>query len=151
MAKKKTNRKNTSAKSNVTKTVVKKAAAKKAAPKRKATPKSIDGIMAAYKKERVKQTAGLAAARKKIQLLSKQVGSMKQQLESLKKEAVETEVAIETIDSRRDKEIGTLLASLGVDLDTAASASKRKPVVDRPTPLFDASPDKENEADAKPE
>jgi predicted nucleic acid-binding Zn-ribbon protein len=120
-----------------TKSAAKPANAKTTKAKKKSSPTSVDGILGAFEKERVAQASNLVAVRKKIEQLTKNVAKMKSDLESLKKEAVETELAIETIDSRRDKEVGALLSSLGVDLGKAASAAKQKPPVDLGTPLFD--------------
>ncbi len=113
------------------------ASKRKSTPKSKVTPKSIDSVLGSFEKERVAQNSNLVTTRKKIEQLTKKVAELKAELESLKKEAVETEIAIETLDSRRDKEVGALLSSLGVDLGKAASAAKPKPVVDLGTPLFD--------------
>jgi hypothetical protein len=126
-------------------TTRKPSSSKKAAPKRdiakaskpKSSPKSVDGILKAFEKERVNQNSNLISIRKKIEQLTKKVSSLKTELEGLKKTAVETEIAIETLDARRDKEIGTLLTSMGIDLGKAAAASKPKPQVELSTPLFD--------------
>lgn len=133
---------------------------KKTAPKResakasKAKPsaKSVDGILKSFDKERVTQNSNLVSIRKKIEQLTKKVSSLKTELEGLKKTAVETEIAIETLDARRDKEIGTLLTSMGIDLGKAAAAAKPKPQVELSTPLFDdttATKKKSDKASAK--
>ena len=120
----------------------KKAAGKKAPAKaksaKKPAAKTVDGILKAFEKERGSKNRSLKSTRKKIETLTKQVASMKAELEKAKQTAVETEIAIDTLDSRRDAEVGTLLAGMGVDLGRAAASSKPKDPVDKPTPLFDS-------------
>lgn len=121
------------------KTKAKKPASK---PKKKAAPKappakSVDSLLKTFEKERVTLGSSLAAGRKKIETLAKKIAAMKTELEETKRAVVETELAIETLDSRRDKEIGALLQEMGVDLGKAAAAVKVKPPVDKGTPLFD--------------
>ncbi len=83
-----------------------------------------------------------------IEKLTKQMESMKADLEGLKKKAVETEIAIETLDSRRDAEIGSLLSGMGIDLAKAAAAAKPKPAVEKSTPLFDGPSKAKDKAEA---
>jgi len=123
-----------------------KAKAKKPAskPKKKATPKapaakSVDSLLKTFEKERVTLGSSLNTGRKNIETMATKIAAMKTELEETKRKVVETELAIETLDARRDKEIGTLLQGLGVDLGKAAAAAKVKPAVDKGTPLFDES------------
>jgi len=126
----------------VAKATAKKATPKKAAAKaktaKKAGPKTVDGILKTFEKERVTKNRALTSTRKKIESLTKQIASVKAELESLKKKAVETEIAIDTLDTRRDAEVGALLSGMGVDLARAAASAKPKPAVEKDTPLFDA-------------
>jgi chromosome segregation ATPase len=120
-----------------------KAQAKTAVSKRtksnSAATKTVDGILKAFDKERVAQNSALVATRKKIERLTKQISSIKEELESLKKTAVEAEIAIETLDARRDAEVGQLLSGMGIDLAVAAAAATPKAKVEKSTPLFDAA------------
>ncbi len=115
-----------------------KTAASKAKKPRQPTAKSVDGILKAFDKERVAQNSNLTSTRKRIERLTKQVNSIKTELENLKRKAIETEIAIETLDTRRDAEIGTLLSGMGIDLNKAAAAAKPKAPVQESTPLFDS-------------
>jgi len=110
--------------------------------------KSVDGLLKSFESEKVTLNAKLVSCRKKIEQTTNKIASLKTALENAKRELVETELAIETIDSRRDKEIGVLLSGLGVDLSKAAAGVKAKPVVDQGTPLFDET-DKPDDADDK--
>ena len=98
---------------------------------------TVDGVLKSFEKERVVLNDKLVADRKKIVQLVKKISDLKTDLEDTKRIIVESESAIETLDARRDKEIGVLLSGLGVDLGKVASAAKPKPVVDQGTPLFD--------------
>lgn len=111
--------------------------AKKPAAK-KSGSKTVDGILKAFEKEHVAKNRALTSTRKKIESLTKQIASIKGELESLKKTAVETEIAIDTLDSRRDAEVGALLSGMGVDLARAAASTKPKEPVEKATPLFDS-------------
>ena len=110
-----------------------------AAAKRQAV-KSVDGLLKSFDKEKVTLNANLVSSRKKIERLTKQLSDLKTELEDSKRELVETELAIESIDSRRDQAIGTLLHEMGVDLGKVASAANANPVSDQSTPLFDGKP-----------
>ena len=123
-----------------------KTAASKTKKPRKPSAKSVDGILKSFDRERVAQNSSLTATRKKIEQLTKQVNSIKTELENLKRKAIETEIAIETLDTRRDAEIGTLLSGMGIDLHKAAAAAKPKEPVEKSTPLFD-SPVKKDEVE----
>ena len=112
---------------------------KKAAPKAPAAKKSVDSLLKSFEKERVTLGSSLSAGRKKIETMAKKIAVLKAELEETKRNVVETELAIETLDARRDKEIGTLLQGLGVDLSKAAAAAKVKPPAEKETPLFDKS------------
>ena len=120
------------------KKVPRKAAASKTKTAKKPAAKTVDGILKAFDKERVSKNSALSSTRKKIETLTKQVAKVKMELENLKKTAVETEIAIETLDSRRDAEVGALLSGMGVDLSRAAASAKPKAPVEKSTPLFDA-------------
>ena len=125
-----------------------KTAASKVKKPRKPTAKSVDGILKTFDKERIAQNSSLTSTRKRIEQLTKQVNSIKTELENLKKKAIETEIAIETLDTRRDAEIGTLLSGMGIDLNKAAAAAKPKETVEKSTPLFD-SPVKKDEVESE--
>ena len=149
MAKKKTTATTKSKNSAATKTSARKPAARKKTPAKKAASKpaksktpvarSVDGILKQFEKERSSQNSKLSVTRKKIEQLTKKIKSEKAELEKLKKLAVETEIAISTLDSRRDKEVGRLLTGMGIDLGKAAAAAKPKATEDLGTPLFDKS------------
>lgn len=119
------------------KSAPKKAAASKAKAARKPSPKTVDTILKAFEKERVTKNRSLISTRKKIETLTKQIASIKANLESLKKTAVETEIAIDTLDTRRDAEVGALLSGMGIDLARAAASTKPKEPTEKSTPLFD--------------
>ena len=162
MAKKKTSattktKKSAPAKSATSKTTRKPASKKKAVPKKPTTrpvktkapvAKSVDGILKQFEKERSSQNSRLSATRKKIEQLTKKIKSEKAELEKLKKLAVDTEIAIDTLDSRRDKEVGRLLTGMGIDLGKAAAAAKPKATEDLGTPLFDNDKSEQGEKKA---
>ncbi|QEG22627.1 hypothetical protein [Mariniblastus fucicola] len=122
------------------KTSGQKATRKTAAKPKRTAVSSVDGILKSFEKERVSLSSNLVVARKKIEQMTKKIAALKTELENAKRDVVENELAIETLDSRRDKEIGALLSGLGVDLGKAAAAAKPKPQVDKGTPLFDKKP-----------
>jgi len=105
--------------------------------KAKPAAQTVDGVLKSFEKERVVLDGKLVSDRKKIDQLTKKIAVLKTDLENTKREIVESELAIETLDTRRDKEIGVLLSGMGVDLGKVASAAKPKPAVDKGTPLFD--------------
>lgn len=111
--------------------------ASKPAASKSSAANSVDSLLKSFEKERVTLGSSLAAGRKKIETMTKKVTDLKAELEATKRTVVETELAIETLDARRDKEIGALLHGMGVDLGKAAAAAKPKPAVDKGTPLFD--------------
>jgi len=121
--------------------------ASKAGKARKTSPKSVDGILKTFDKERIAKNSTLVSTRRKIEKLTKQVASIKTELEDLKKTAVETEIAIETLDSRRDAEIGVLLSGMGIDMAKAAAAAKPKASVEKSTPLFDGHDESKRDGD----
>ena len=122
----------------------------KAKPKTKAaTGTTVDGVLKSFEKERVGLNDKLVAARKKVEQLAKQIDKLKGQLEDTRREIVESDLAIATLDARRDKEIGVLLSGLGVDLGKVAAAAKPKPAVDQGTPLFDKPKAKKSTAAKK--
>ena len=126
------------------KPVTKKPATKKKAVKKtsakKATATSVDSILKSFEKERVTKNSDLVATRKKLDQVTKKIASLKVELLELQAKEGETEVAIATLDDRRDKEIGKLLSGMGINLDNAASAAKKSSAADQGTPLF---PDEE--------
>lgn len=128
-----------------TKATAKRATAKRAASKAKVAKKpatqTVDGILKSFEKERVTKNRALTSTRKKIESLTKEIASIKAELEGLKKTVFETEIAIETLDTRRDAEVGALLSGMGIDLARAAAALAQKETVEKDTPLFDAPAD----------
>jgi len=109
-----------------------------------ATAKSVDSILKGFEKERVAQNSSLVSTRKKIEQITKTISSLKVELLEMQAKEGETETAIATLDDRRDKEIGSLLSNLGINLENAAAAAKRESTADLGTPLFpDDEPKKE--------
>jgi len=129
-AKKPANAKAANAKAANTKTA-------KRSKKSPAAATSVDRLLKSFEQERQTLGSDLTAGRKKIETMTSKIAAMKADLEKTKRAVVETELAIETLDSRRDKEIGAVLHGLGVDLGKAASVAKVKPPEDKGTPLFD--------------
>lgn len=119
---------------------VTKASAKKKTTKRakggstksrgKAKPKSVDGVLLAYEKERVVRQSNLESLTKKINDLVKKTEAYKIQIEKLSAEKDETVKIIAELDQRRDAEVAEVLSSLGINVGMMS-----KPVEDRP--LFD--------------
>ena len=161
VAKKKTVVSRVGTKKTVAKKAVKKTAAKKtpvtskgSAGRTKITTKSsksktkvssVDGILKRYQKERVAQEAKLVSVRDQIKDLTSKIQAYQKQIVKLKSQQLDTENSICTMDIRRDQEVAGLLSSLGINLDSIASAGETvgKKKVDKPTPLFDGA--KENE------
>ena len=145
--------KKTVAKKAVTKTAAKKtpAISKASAGKNKTAAKSssksrtkassVDGILKRFQKERVAQEAKLVSVREKIKELTSKIQAYQKQIVKLKSQQLDTENSICTLDIRRDQEVAGLLSSLGINLDSIASAGEAvgKKKVDKPTPLFDGS------------
>ena len=132
--------KKTAAKKDVKKTAAKKTAAKSSSkPRTKAS--SVDGILKRYQKERVAQEAKLVSVREEIKDLTSKIQAYQKQIVKLKSQQLDTENSICTLDIRRDQEVAGLLSSLGINLDSIASAGEAagKKKVDKPTPLFDGS------------
>ena len=142
------------------KVVAKKAASKKTAARKTSAPRktpaksrskasSVDGILKQYQKERVAQESKLVSVRSEIKNLTSKIEAYEKQIVKLKAQQLDTENSICTLDSRRDQEVGGLLSSLGINLDSIASASDAagKKKVDKPTPLFDAQSDDDKSAD----
>ena len=119
-------------------------AKKKTTSSKAPTAKSVDSLLKKFEKERVTLDSKVVSARKKIETMTKKISAMKTELEATKRTLVETELAIETVDARRDKEIGAMLHGLGVNLDKAASAAKVKPPVEVRTPLFEVKSGEES-------
>jgi chromosome segregation ATPase len=105
-----------------------------------AQPKSIDGILKGFEKERVSLKSSLVSTQKGIDQTIKQLASLKSKLTQLQKQEADTEIAIETLDARRDKEIGSMLNSIGINLESAAAAVKKETAADLGTPLFPEDP-----------
>lgn len=131
-SKPKSKKKPAAKKSKTKKTTLRKTAALKA----KTSAKSVDTILKAFEKERVTQNTDLVTTRKKIELVTKKIGSLKAELLELQAKEGATEIAITTLDDRRDKEIGTMLSNLGINLENAATAAKKASAADLGTPLF---------------
>ena len=129
--------KSPSAKKISAKKVARKPAASKAKAAKKPAAKTVDSILKSFDKERVNKNRVLKSTRTKIETLTKQIASIRTELESLKKTAVEVEIAIDTLDTRRDAEVGTLLSGMGIDLARAAASAKPKEPTEKSTPLFD--------------
>ena len=125
------------------KTVAKKTTAKKAIAKSRSKPSSVDGILKQFQKERVAQETKLVSVRSEIKDLTGKIQAYEKQIVKLKAQQLDTENSICTLDTRRDQEVANLLSSLGINLDSIASAADAagKKKVDKPTPLFDAQPD----------
>ena len=106
---------------------------------------SVDGILKRYQKERVAQEAKLVSVREQIKDLTSKIQAYQKQIVKLKSQQLDTENSICTLDIRRDQEVAGLLSSLGINLDSIASAGETvgKKKVDKPTPLFDGA--KEND------
>lgn len=140
-----------STKASAAKKAVKKTASKTTARKTKTAAKSsskprtkassVDGILKRYQKERVTQEAKLGSVREKIKDLTSKIQSYQKQIVKLKSQQLDTENSICTLDIRRDQEVAGLLSSLGINLDSIASAGEGvgKKKVDKPTPLFDGA------------
>lgn len=110
---------------------------KKRPAQKPSKPTTVDGVLKAFKRERVDLNSALDAARKKIESLTDRIAKMKTELEDAKREVIENEAAIETLEERRDLEVGVLLLDMGIDLSRAATASKPKAIVEQHAPLFD--------------
>ena len=158
VAKKKTGVSRDGTKKTVAKKAVKKTAAKKTpatskgsagktktAAKSKTKVSSVDGILKRYQKERITQETKLVSVREQIKDLTSKIQAYQKQIVKLKSQQLDTENSICTMDIRRDQEVAGLLSSLGINLDSIASAGEAvgKKKVDKPTPLFDGA--KEND------
>ena len=77
--------------------------------------------------------------------MTSKIQAYQKQIVKLKSQQLDTENSICTLDIRRDQEVAGLLSSLGINLDSIASAGETvgKKKVDKPTPLFDGA--KEND------
>ena len=120
----------------------KKSTAKRASTRsQNKTPKSIDGILKQFEQERVAKQTQLVSVKKKISQLSDKVRQYEKEIAELQRTQIDTELAIETLDGRRDQEVGKLLIGMGVNLDQAAAAISKagQKKVEKPTPLFDAA------------
>ena len=130
---------------------MKKTAAKKTAAKSSSKPRtkasSVDGILKRYQKERVAQEAKLVSVREKIKDLNSKIQAYQKQIVKLKSQQLDTENSICTSDIRRDQEVAGLLSSLGINLDSIASAGEAvgKKKADKPTPLFDGSQENDDQ------
>ena len=147
-------------KSSVKKVVAKKAAGKKTVAKKAANTSktsaksrtkasSVDGILKQYQKERVAKESNLVSVRSKIKDLTGKIQAYEKQIVKLKAQQLDTENSICTLDTRRDQEVAHLLSSLGINLDSIASAGDAagKKKVDKPTPLFDAKSEDDGSVD----
>ena len=153
VVKKKTPASKASAKKTAVKKTIKKTAAKKtpvnsktktaakSSSKSRTKASSVDGILKRYQKERVAQEAKLVSVREEIKDLTSKIQAYQKQIVKLKSQQLDTENSICTLDIRRDQEVAGLLSSLGINLDSIASAGEAagKKKVDKPTPLFDGS------------
>ena len=153
VVKKKTPASKASAKKTAVKKAIKKTAAKKtpvnsktktaakSSSKSRTKASSVDGILKRYQKERVAQEAKLVSVREEIKDLTSKIQAYQKQIVKLKSQQLDTENSISTLDIRRDQEVAGLLSSLGINLDSIASAGEAagKKKVDKPTPLFDGS------------
>lgn len=139
-----------SSKSIKSKKSSKSATRRRAAKSKSSMGSTVDGVLKTFEKERVVLNDKLGSARKKVEQLAKQIEKLKGQLDVTRREIVESDLAIATLDARRDREIGLLLSGLGVDLGKVAAAAKPKPTVDQSTPLFD-EPAKKKAATGKQE
>lgn len=155
VAKSTTAKKSAARKSSVvTKTSgTKKTAAKSSAAKSRSKATSVDGILKRYQKERVAKDSTLVAVRAKIKDLTGKIQAFQKEIVKLKAQQLDTENSICTLDIRRDQEVAGLLSSLGINLDSIASAADAagKKKVDKPTPLFDgaqSADDKSADGDA---
>ena len=92
---------------------------------RKSTGKGVDSLLKRYDQQRVSLADELVNVRKKMEQLNSKIEASKSQLLELRKRKSEAEIGIATIDSRRDEEIGTLLAELGIDVQKAAAAAAK--------------------------
>ena len=101
----------------------------------------MDGILKRYQKERVAKEATLVSVRGQIKDLTSKIQTYQKQIVKLKSQQLDTENLICTLDIRRDQEVAGLLSSLGINLDSIASAGDAagKKKVDKPTPLFDGA------------
>ena len=162
-AKKVAKKKATVGKANTKKTAAKKALKKTAAKKTPATRKSkttakssaksrskassVDGILKRYEKERVAQETRLVSVREQIKDLTSKIQAYQKQIVKLKSQQLDTENSICTMDIRRDQEVAGLLSSMGINLDSIASAGEAagKKKVDKPTPLFDAAKESDDQ------
>jgi len=116
-----------------------------AKPRSKAS--SVDGILKRYQKERVAQEAKLVSVREQIKVLTSQIEAHQKQIVKLKSQQLDTENSICTMDIRRDQEVAGLLSSMGINLDSIASAGETagKKKVDKPPPLFDGAQSNEEQ------
>ena len=151
VVKKKTPASKASAKKTAVKKAIKKTAAKKtpvnsktktaakSSSKSRTKASSVDGILKRYQKERVAQEAKLVSVREEIKDLTSKIQAYQKQIVKLKSQQLDTENSICTLDIRRDQEVAGLLSSLGINLDSIASAGEAagKKKVDKPTPLLD--------------
>ena len=85
---------------------------------------SVDGILKRYQKERVAQEAKLVSVRDQIKDLTSKIQAYQKQIVKLKSQQLDTENSICTLDIRRDQEVAGLLSSLGINLDSIASAGE---------------------------
>lgn len=127
-----------------------KAAPAKAPSTRSRSPKSVDSILKSYEKERVSQQTQLTVVQKKIKDLTTKVNAYEKEIVLLKKKQLDTENAICTLHTRRDQEVGSALAKLGINLDSAAAAIENsgKKKVEKSTPLFDKPENKIDQSKA---
>jgi len=118
-----------------------KSAKKTTAAKSRSKASSVDGILKRYQKERIAQESKLVSVRDQIKKLTSEIQAYQKRIVKLKSQQLDTENSICTLDIRRDQEVAGLLSSMGINLDSIASAgeSVSKKKVDKPTPLFDTT------------
>ncbi len=132
MAKKKKTKvtKKVTKKPSAQKTKTKKPATAKAATRKVSKPKeptSVDGILKKFSKKRTTLDSLAVSTRKKIEDLEKKVNDSLAQIDKLIDKETETKKAISELDSRRDAEVSSLLAKLGIRFTKAIEAPKATP------------------------
>ena len=98
----------------------------------------MDGVLKKYAKERSAQVSQLATLSKKIDELQAKMRAYEQQIAKLDGQESAAQVAIEKLDSRRDEEVGKLLAKLGVQLGDGGSGFKQPTIDEEDQPEADA-------------
>ena len=150
-AKKSTAKKTVASKTSATaKTSGKKKTTAKSSPaKSRSKASSVDGILKSYQKERVAQESKLSSVRSEIKDLTSKIQAFEKKIVKLNAQQLDTENSICTLDVRRDQEVAGLLSSLGINLDSIASAGDAagKKKVEKSTPLFDVAKSDDDSGD----